>query len=85
MLAWVRVHGRRFYNFDGLDAYKAKFVPESWEPIYAITSERRVGVGTLYAITEAFSKQAPPIFIARALGRALGKEAEWLRARMGRA
>ena len=33
ILAWIRAHGRRFYNFDGLDAFKAKFKPDAWEPL----------------------------------------------------
>jgi phosphatidylglycerol lysyltransferase len=70
-LAWVRAHGRRFYNFDGLDAYKAKFRPESWEPIYALSNEPRTSPRTLYAIASAFSDGAPVRTIARALGSAV--------------
>lgn len=81
LLQWVRAHGRRFYDFDGLDAYKAKFLPERWEPIYAITSERRFGPGTLYAVAGAFGRTAPPWLILRALGRAAGQEWQWLRHR----
>lgn len=79
LLAWVRAHGRRFYNFDGLDAYKAKYQPESWEPIYAITSERRIGLGTLYAIAGAFGRMSPMLLVVRALWRAAGQEIAWLR------
>lgn len=79
LLAWVRAHGRRFYNFDGLDAYKTKFVPERWEPIYAITSERRLGLGTLWAIAGAFGKMSPPLLVTRALVRAVRQEILWLR------
>ncbi|MCH9648716.1 MAG: DUF2156 domain-containing protein [Deltaproteobacteria bacterium] len=78
-LGWLRAHGRRFYNFDGLDAYKAKFLPQAWEPIYAITSDRRVGLGTLWAIAGVFGKMSPARLAARALGRALLQEARWLR------
>ncbi len=78
LLVWVRAHGQRFYNFDGLDAYKAKFQPHGWEPIYAITSERSVGLGTLYAIAGAFGKMSPWRLLALALGRAAGKEISWL-------
>jgi phosphatidylglycerol lysyltransferase len=31
LLAWVRAHGRRFYNFDGLESFKNKFHPDCWE------------------------------------------------------
>jgi len=79
LMGWTRAHGRRFYDFDGLDAYKAKFMPHSWEPIYAITSDRRVGLKTLWAVAAAFGNMAPPFLLARALGRALHQEARWLR------
>ncbi len=81
LLAWIRAHGRRFYNFEGLDNFKAKFMPERWEPIWAITSRRRVTLRTLYAIGEAFVNMPPPIFLPRALGRALVQEIGWLRRR----
>ena len=77
MLAWVRAHGRRFYNFDGLDAFKAKFAPERWEPIYAIGDERRALPRTLLAIAAAFSGGSPAAFVARALLGAARMEAVW--------
>jgi phosphatidylglycerol lysyltransferase len=73
-LAWVRAHGRRFYNFDGLDAYKTKFRPESWEPIYALSNEPRTSPRTLYAIAAAFCAGSPVRTIARALGNAVAQE-----------
>ena len=76
-LAWVRAHGRRFYNFDGLDAFKAKLRPEGWEPIYAVC-EGRFSPLTLWGIAGAFSGGSPAGLIARAVGRAV-------RAEMGRA
>lgn len=81
LLAWIRAHGKRFYNFEGLDSFKAKFMPERWEPIWAITSERRVSLWTLYAIAEAFGEMSPLVFLPRALGRAVVKEIQWLRER----
>lgn len=74
-LAWVRAHGRRFYNFDGLDAFKAKFRPESWESIFALTNEPRISPRTLYAIAAAFCEGRPEWTIARALARAIKDEA----------
>lgn len=79
LLGWVRAHGRRFYDFDGLDAYKAKFLPERWEPIYAITSDTRVGLRTLWAIAAAFGQMPPPLLVGRALLRAVRQEVTWLR------
>ncbi|MEM7353860.1 MAG: DUF2156 domain-containing protein [Acidobacteriota bacterium] len=81
LLAWIRAHGLRFYNFEGLDAFKAKFMPDHWEPVWAITSERRVNLWTLYAIAQAFGKMPPALLVTRALWRAVRKEAEWLRRR----
>lgn len=80
---WIRAHGKRFYNFEGLDNFKAKFLPERWEPIWAITSAGRVSPRTLYAIAEAFGRMPPPLLVARTLGRAVGQEARWLRRRLG--
>ncbi len=82
VLRWLRAHGRRFYDFEGLDAFKAKFLPESWEPIWAITGGHRVGPRTLYAIAGAFGQTSPILLTGRALGRALAREARWLRKRL---
>jgi phosphatidylglycerol lysyltransferase len=73
LLRWVRVHGRRFYNFDGLDAFKAKFNPQLWEPIYAIADADRFPPRALYAIAGAFSGGNPVALIAKASLRA-GKQ-----------
>ncbi len=84
LLGWMRAHGRRFYNFDGLDAFKAKFLPQSWEPVWAISSERRVSPRTLWAITGAFADGSPVVLVARALTRAVAREISWLRDRWKR-
>jgi phosphatidylglycerol lysyltransferase len=73
-LRWVRLHGARFYNFIGLDTFKAKFNPEVWEPIYAIAEGPEFRPRDLYAIAGAFSGGAPIRLIARALARAAWKE-----------
>ena len=79
LLGLTRVHARRFYNFEGLERFKRKFLPESWEPIYAVTDRPRVSLRTLYAIAGAFGGTSPLLFIGHALLRALGQEARWLR------
>jgi phosphatidylglycerol lysyltransferase len=79
LLAWMRAHGRRFYNFEGLDAFKAKLRPESWEPVFAISNEPRVSFKTLYAIASAFSGNAPVRLFAGGLWRALLTEIRWLK------
>lgn len=82
LLEWVRAHGRRFYNFEGLERFKAKFQPDDWEPVYAIVSEPRFSPGALYAIAAAFSDRSPISTIARAIWRALRTELRWLRRRI---
>ena len=74
LLRWVRLHGARFYNFAGLDAFKAKFNPEAWEPIYAIGQGGAFSPRDLYAIAGAFSGGAPVFLVARALAKAARQE-----------
>jgi len=82
LLRWVRAHGRRFYNFEGLERFKAKFQPEQWEPVYAIVSEPRFSPRALYAIAGAFSDRSPISTVARAIWRAVRTEFRWLRRRI---
>jgi phosphatidylglycerol lysyltransferase len=77
VLALVRLHGRRFYNFEGLDRFKRKFQPEGWEPIYAIVNRPRISLRTLYAIAGAFGGISPVLFIGHALLRAAAQEGRW--------
>lgn len=81
LLTLIRAHGRRFYNFDGLDAFKAKFRPDSWEPLYAISSEKRFSAAALYAIAAAFSEGPPMVSMLRAVRDAAQKEFAWFRDR----
>lgn len=74
LLAWLRKHGKRFYNFDGLDAFKAKLQPETWEPVFAVCSEPRVRPRTIYAIAVAFSGNAPIRMVAGGLWKAAAAE-----------
>lgn len=82
LLKLVRAHGRRFYNFEGLERFKAKFQPEQWEPVYAIVSAPRFSPRALYAIAGAFSGRSPISTIARAIWRAARTELRWLRRRI---
>ncbi|CAN5465335.1 hypothetical protein BH10ACI3_BH10ACI3_09050 [soil metagenome] len=82
LLGWLRTHGRRFYNFDGLDAFKSKLRPERWEPVFAVSNEPRVSFRTLYAITEAFSGSATTRMVIGGLKRAAATEARWIRQRI---
>ncbi|MBC7843449.1 MAG: DUF2156 domain-containing protein [Gemmatimonadaceae bacterium] len=80
LLTFVRLHGRRFYNFDGLERFKSKFRPHAWEPIYAISAEATFSIRTLYAIAAAFTVQSPVSAVAGGLMRALVTEGRRLRA-----
>lgn len=82
VLKWVKVHGRRFYNFGGLDAFKAKFNPESWEPIYAIADSPSFPPRALYAIAGAFSGGAPVALVLKAVLRAARQEMVTMRTKM---
>jgi phosphatidylglycerol lysyltransferase len=87
-LRWVRAHGRRFYNFEGLDRFKSKFEPEAWEEIVALSDTRRFSPRALWAITGAFARSSPVVLLFRALARAIRQEWRWvlraLRARIRR-
>ena len=78
LLVWTRKHGTRFYNFEGLDSFKAKFKPDLWEPIYAIVNEPRFSARTLYAIAAAFTNEPPFRVASRALTGAIRQELRWL-------
>lgn len=59
LLAWMRKHGQRFYNFDGLDNFKSKLMPEYWEPVFAISNEPRFSGNTMWSIAKAFTENRP--------------------------
>ncbi len=75
LFKWLRAHGRRFYDFEGLETFKSKFRPEEWEPIYAISTEERFSFKTLWAVTAAFShRRSPVIHGGQALAMAVREE-----------
>lgn len=78
LIGWARLHGKRFYNFDGLDKFKNKLRPERWEPIFAISGEPRLSLRTIYAIASAFSENKPFALVSGALKKALSAELKWL-------
>ncbi|HEX9084295.1 MAG TPA: DUF2156 domain-containing protein [Gemmatimonadaceae bacterium] len=75
VLRSVRRYGARFYNFGGLDAFKAKFNPEVWEPVYAIVEGASFPPRAFYAIAGAFSGGAPIRLVLRALLRSRERRA----------
>jgi phosphatidylglycerol lysyltransferase len=82
LMAWARAHGRRFYNFQGLEAFKSKFAPQEWEPIFAISNKPWFTPRTVYAIAAAFSDRSSPMLQGvRAMARAARQELRWFRGR----
>ncbi|MGE0355083.1 MAG: phosphatidylglycerol lysyltransferase domain-containing protein [Gemmatimonadales bacterium] len=81
VLGWVRAHGRRFYNFRGLETFKAKFSPSRWEPVFAIVNRPRFSPRMLYATAKAFTVEPPFVAVGRAILRAARQEVRWLRER----
>ncbi|MGE0442669.1 MAG: phosphatidylglycerol lysyltransferase domain-containing protein [Gemmatimonadales bacterium] len=76
-LRWARAHGRRFYNFDGLERFKAKFRPAHWEPVYAIAREPAFSIRTLLAIAAAYCNGALLRTGLRAASQAFRQEVRW--------
>jgi phosphatidylglycerol lysyltransferase len=76
-LRLVRAHGRRFYDFEGLDRFKAKFEPDEWEEIVALADAPRFPPRVLWAIAAAFSQGSPLVLVGRALLRAVAQEVRW--------
>lgn len=79
LFALARAHGRRFYNFGGLEHFKAKFRPHQWEPVYLISRERRFSFGTLLAVAGAFTGGRLGTALYRTLRRAARQEFRRLR------
>ena len=82
LLRWGRSHGRRFYNFAGLDAFKSKFQPEEWEPLYLLCPGKAVTLRALIATLAAFSREPLPLLLARALSGSLRQEVSWFLKRL---
>jgi phosphatidylglycerol lysyltransferase len=83
LLGWARAHLHRFYNFEGLEAFKAKFRPSAWEPIYLISDEPRVRVRPLRAVPAPSAAArsprrspapSPPPPVRRRAGSSAGRE-----------
>jgi phosphatidylglycerol lysyltransferase len=73
-LRHLRAHGRRFYNFQGLEAFKAGLEPDVWEPIFAIGQGPRFTPAMLRGIAGVFSNGSPVTLVARAVAQAAVQE-----------
>ena len=75
---WVRAHGRRFYNFDGLEWFKDKFHPDRWDPIYVISTGKPFPMKHLYSVAEAFTGMPPWLAVLKGAAKGLRQELKWL-------
>jgi phosphatidylglycerol lysyltransferase len=73
-LRWLRAHGTRFYNFEGLDNFKSKLEPDEWEEIVALADSASFPVRAIWAIAAAFIDGSPVLLAFRALIRAVAEE-----------
>ena len=76
-LRWIRLLGRRFYNFEGIESFKAKMRPDEWVPVYAVVRGewrlRHIG-----AIVEAFTGERPMRAATRFTWTAFCQELRWI-------
>lgn len=71
VLDGVRRFGRPLYNFEGLDAFKAKFQPDDWEPVYALAASDRLTPRAMFAIAGAFCGESLVKFLLKTVRRRL--------------
>jgi len=77
--SWMRAHGTRFYNFRGLEHFKAKFNPQAWEPVFAVCAQPHLRLAAFYAVMGAFTGHSPVLAALQAMGHGLAIEIRRLR------
>lgn len=70
---WAYSRGGWLYDFAGLEAFKAKFRPDRWEPVYLLSDERELSPRTMVAVAAAFTGGRPLRTVASGIGRAVGR------------
>ncbi|MFM9873236.1 MAG: phosphatidylglycerol lysyltransferase domain-containing protein [Fimbriimonadaceae bacterium] len=75
---WARAHGKRFYNFQGLENFKSKFRPHHWEPLYAAVLEKSFRPQHLIAIARAFTQDPLIPTLLKGAYRSICKEVKWI-------
>ncbi|ACY13172.1 DUF2156 domain-containing protein [Haliangium ochraceum] len=55
VLGWIRDHTRWLYHFDGLRAFKDKFQPAAWQPVYLAYPRRERGLRATVDLLAAFA------------------------------
>ncbi|MEZ5164037.1 MAG: DUF2156 domain-containing protein [Fimbriimonadaceae bacterium] len=81
LAGWAQAHGRRFYNFGGLEFFKAKFHPHWWERLYAVSLDGKFTPRHLAAISSAFTEEALTLALIKGGMRAIRQEFRWLSGR----
>jgi phosphatidylglycerol lysyltransferase len=76
---WMRLHGNRFYNFGGLEAFKAKLGPASWEPIYLVSMGSQITPREIIAVASAFCSQNLLHVVQHVLVASVRQETQHLR------
>jgi phosphatidylglycerol lysyltransferase len=74
LMGVARAHANRFYNFRGLEQFRARMSPARWEKIWFISNEPRFTLRTLYAVGAAFSGISPVRAIAIGILKGLAQE-----------
>jgi phosphatidylglycerol lysyltransferase len=70
IMRFARARANRLYHFRGLEHFRTKLAPRAWEPVYAISNEKRFSARTLYAMGAAFSGMPPWLAIGIGTARA---------------
>jgi phosphatidylglycerol lysyltransferase len=74
LMRFARLHANRFYNFRGLEHFRVKMTPATWEPLYAISNEKSFSLRTLYNIGGAFSGISPLLAVGIGAAKAIRQE-----------
>lgn len=56
LMAAIRDHTRWLYDFEGVRAFKAKLLPNEWQPVYLGYPERERGVRAVVDVLVAFAR-----------------------------
>lgn len=65
-LRMLRRIGRRFYDFDGLHAFRSRLAPQAWEPVWLTHPRSTRGLVSLWDVASALTGGHPFRFARRA-------------------
>jgi phosphatidylglycerol lysyltransferase len=81
LMFFARAHANRFYNFRGLEQFRAKMEPCRWDGVSFIVNQKRFSLSALYAVGAAFSGISPIRAIALGAIKGAAQEIRNLRRR----